>query len=217
MGILDSLFKKKENNIVEKKESIIQNNKNHDLSHLIDGELPVDWYYETQDFIKPRDAKLFELSIAASKAQNLEEEKRLLEKFIKFYYEYKDECFSKDECYRKYFTDMHMHCHNSKNSDFEFVTPKEERLKYINDNYDSLLKEQELKNENDLKKEKLMVGLKEKVIKEIKNNPGILQSDLYDKFDHVLKDEISTIIYYSNKEGKIVREKEGRTYKLYIK
>lgn len=209
MGILDSLFKKNE--------GLDQNNKSQDLSHLIDGNLPVDWYYLNQDFIKTRDNKLFELSIATSKAQNLKEEKRLLEKFIQFYYEYKDECFSKDECYRKYFTDMHMHCHNSKNSDFEFVTPKEERLKYINDNYDSLLKEEELKKANDLKKEELMIGLKEKVIEEIKNNPGILQSDLYNKFDFVLKDKISIIIYYCNKDGEIIREKDGRTYKLFIK
>lgn len=222
MGILETLFKKKEktlveNNFVEKRDSVVLNNKNNNLSRLMDEELPDDWYYENQNFIKSRDNKLFELSIAASKAKSIEEEKELLEQFINFYYEYKKECFSKDECYAKYFTDMHMHCHNSKNSDFEFVTPREERLKYINDNYEILLKDEEQKKSDESKKQKLMVGLKESVIKKIKDNPGILQSDLYNNFDPILKDEISTIIYYSNKEEKIVRVKEGRTYRLFIK
>lgn len=223
MGIFEGLFKKKEKIVIQnkiadiKKDASNDNNKNDSICHLIDGELPAEWYYETSDFIKPRDNKLYELSIAASKATSLEEEKQLLQQFIDFYYKYKNECFSKDECYQKYFTDMHMHCHNSKNPDFEFVTPKEERLKYINENYEQLLEEENLKQINEKKKEKLMIGLKEKIIEEIKSNPGILQNDLYTKFDPILKDEISTIIYYSNKDGKIIREKEGRTYKLFIK
>lgn len=221
MAIFDGLFKKKETlaveNTNEDKVESISSKKKNDLTHLIDGELPVEWYYEKSDFIKPRDNKLYELSIAASKATSLEEEKKLLQQFIDFYYEYKNECFSKDECYQKYFIDMHMHCHNSKNPDFEFVKPKEERLKYINENYEQLLEEENLKLINEKKKEKLMIGLKEKIIEEIKSYPGILQSDLYNKFDPILKDEISTIIYYSNKDVKIIREKDGRTYKLFIK
>ena len=34
---------------------------------------------------------------------------------------------------------MHMHCHNSRNPDFDFIAPSEERLKYIEENYDRII------------------------------------------------------------------------------
>ena len=112
---------------------------------------------------------------------------------------------------------MHMHCHNSKNSDFEFVVPYEERLKYIHENYDALIKDEEEKLANEAKKQNLLenIDVETDLKNIISNNPGVLQSELYKNFDPLLKDVISEILYYWAKEGKVNREKSGRSYKLF--
>ena len=224
MGILDGIFAKKKKDIKIKesdsitdiasklaKKGIISAPKddNHNtfgepLDKLIDGELPWGWVSHKKDFIEPRDQKLFDLSIKAGNEKNIDKEIKLLKEFIDFYYEYKKECIIKGECYEKYFSDMHMHCHNSQNDDFEFVEPKIERLKYLQDNYDEIIKKENLKKNID-----------SQVLELIKSNPGILQTDLYKKFDALIKEDISTFIYFATKNRLIRREKSGRTYKLY--
>ena len=215
MGLFDKLLgKKKLVDSVKKEEK--NNSFGDSLDHLEDGELPWGWYYAKQDFIKPRDEKLYELSAKASKVNSIDEEIECLEKLIKYYNEYKDECFSKDECFQKYFTDMHMKCHNSRNSCFEFVEPNIERLNYIKANYHTLLlKEKQVKEAAD-KKRNLLKNLDSEIMDAIKNNPNIIQSDLYKMFDPLLKDDISEKIYFWAKDGKIKREKSGRSYKLIL-
>ena len=110
-----------------------------------------------------------------------------------------------------------MHCHNSRNPDFDFIAPSEERLKYIEENYDFLVKEQQEKFAMEEKKQSLLNDMDlGKTLKDIiTKNPGILQSDVYKMFDPLLKDSISEWLYFSDKDGKIRREKSGRTYQLF--
>ena len=166
---------------------------------------------------RPNDDKLYELSIAAANAKSIDEEIACLKAFISFYYQYKNECISKGESYFKYFSDMHMHCHNSRNPDFDFVTPREERLEYILQNYDGLIKEEQEKIAAEAKKQELLkaTDLEQSIKEIISANPGILQSELYRKYDPVLKDSISELLYFAAKDGRIRREKSGRSYQLF--
>lgn len=157
MGFLEKILKKKENlkenlqikntdslgDIVIKltKSGVISAPKddNHntfgeELDKLVDGDLPWGWETAKQEFIKPRDNKLYDLSIKASKAENIDEE----------------------------------------------------------------IREKEGKD------------LSKRLIES-----GILQSDIYKQFHEVMRDEISSKLYFWNKSGKIRREKSGRTYKIY--
>lgn len=200
----------------------VPKDKNHNtfgdsLDKLDNGELPWGWVSAKADFIRPRDDKLCSLSVNASKATSIDEEIALLKELIAYYYEYRKECISMGECYFKYFSDMHMHCHNSKNKDFEFVAPAEERLKYIQENYEKLVQEQQTKADNEAKKQSLLNGINlcTELENTIRSQAGILQSDLYKTFDPLLKDEISLMLYEWTKSGKITREKSGRSYKLY--
>lgn len=107
-----------------------------------EGNLPWGWEYANESFIKPHDKKLFDLSVECSNTDSIDDEIEKLSIFIDYYYSYKEECISKGECFYKYFCDMHMKCHNSKNECFEFVKPKEERLTFIKDNYEKLKNEE---------------------------------------------------------------------------
>lgn len=50
----------------------------------------------------------------------------------------------------------------------------------------------------------------------IKNNPGILQQDVYKNFDLEYKDMIRSLLYYMDKNNTITRKKHGRSYELYM-
>lgn len=47
----------------------------------------------------------------------------------------------------------------------------------------------------------------------IKNNPGILQTDLYKQVD-IIREDVSYILYFAAETGVIERTKKGRTYQL---
>lgn len=94
--------------------------------------------------------------------------------------------------------------------DYYWLNQNKERLKYLEENKYKLINEKKIKD-------KELKYLSQKIEDIIIRNPEILQSDLYKDFDPMLKDEISTIIYYWNKEEKVVREKSGRTYKLFFR
>mgnify|MGYP006873026144 CR=1 FL=1 len=83
-----------------------------------------------------------------------------MKNFIDYYYQYRDECKLKGECFYKYFEDMHMHCNAGAGKYFEFVSPAEERLNYIQSNYEKLIK-----NEN------ILNNLNEILLQTISNEP----------------------------------------------
>lgn len=68
-----------------------------------------------------------------------------------------------------------------------------------------------------LKKEKAVKQLKSDLLRIIKEEPGVVQADLYKRFDSQLKGEISNQLYLLSASGTVIREKSGRSYKLYIK
>lgn len=177
------------------------------LDHLVDGELPWGWVTAKAKFIEPRDKHMMDLHIRSCNASSILEEKQLIEEFLSAFYTYKKECEARGECYIKYFSDMHEHCHNSTNPCFSLAEPRKERLAYINANLDALVANEELKK-------RLLSTLPTDVEALIRSNPGILQSELIKKFDPIVKAEISSLLYQWAKENKITREKQGRSYAI---
>jgi len=50
----------------------------------------------------------------------------------------------------------------------------------------------------------------------IKNNPGVLQTDIYKTFPDHKKEDLTYAFYFAEKEGLIRREKKGRSYQLFF-
>lgn len=226
MGFFSNLFKKKEKEEIKDTDSIgdiamklaksgvisVPKDDNHNsfgdsVEHLVNGELPWGWETAKQSFIKPRDNKLYDLSIRASKANNIDEEIKLLEDFVAYFKEYEKECSEKGECYEKYFLDMHIK--QPDKPKYAWLKDKKDRLKYLKENYENIKEEAKIKDEQGK-------DLSKKLIEILSNNPGILQSDIYKQFHEVMKDEISSKLYFWNKNGKIRREKSGRSFKVYL-
>ena len=95
---------------------------------LENGELPFGWYAKHKDYLKAKEQQM--TSLAANLPPVKETQLRIegLKKLISFFYAFKSECESKGECFKKYFDDMWMHCHNSRNPDFVYIAPYEEEL-----------------------------------------------------------------------------------------
>lgn len=54
------------------------------------------------------------------------------------------------------------------------------------------------------------------IIPIIKNNPCILQTDLYNLLSNHTKDDISYTLFFADRHGKVKRIKKGRTYILSV-
>ncbi len=87
-----------------------------------------------------------------------------------------------------------------------------DELKYLEEHYNEI--EKEYKKRQYIE-QVLIPDLKKKSFKIIKDNPGILQTEVYGHFEPEVKRHVQDAIYQLNREEKIHREKQGRTYKLY--
>jgi hypothetical protein len=172
-----------------------------DLEHLVEnGELPVGWLYANRSLIEPM--KFTHTYLMEKYAE--ERNKGVLVRFASFrsYVSYledlKKSCEDKGECFAKWFDDL--------------VCNPTMMEKYKTD-----LKTMEDDIEDLLKKEKVIKQLKIDLLEIIKTEPGVVQSELYKRFDEELKADISNELYWFSRNGVIEREKSGRSYKLYIK
>ena len=94
---------------------------------LQDGELPWGWFSRNKHICSPYEDKIVNMAVTLKNYSGTDRI-QLLEELVEYYYEFKDFCYQKDECFRKYFQDMWEHCHNSRNADFEYIVPFEEEL-----------------------------------------------------------------------------------------
>lgn len=116
MGLFD-LFKKKQTN--ERMDQLTP-----------EGELPWGWLAKNTPICKPYEDKIVQMAIDLKTTKGADKIKRL-ENLIALYYEYKQFCYSKDECFIKYFADQWEHCHNSRCDDFEYITRFEAELEEL--------------------------------------------------------------------------------------
>ncbi|EOZ2853515.1 hypothetical protein ACQQ4G_003101 [Listeria monocytogenes] len=170
-------------------------------------ELPLGWYYQNRDFTEKigNEYRYFLNLWLDSRNKTTRERCGALKSFVLFLEDAMKLCKKKGKYFYFWFTECF--------ADVKYLNQRKEELKYIEDHYDELLKQDEI-NE---KKEKALVTLKADLLKIIISNKGILQTELYKMFDASLKNDISTELYYLCKDGYIVREKSGKTYKLFMK
>lgn len=108
------------------------------------------------------------------------------------------------------FSAMYLHCHNSKDPDFVWISQYYSLLEYLEKNRERLNRDTAFLNE-------ALPHLPNQVLQFIKDHPGVKQADMYKQFDSRLKAHISELLYFSAKSGSITRTKAGNTYQLYPK
>lgn len=207
MNLLKSLFGINTNN---EKTAEKNNNDNQSLEKLIDGELPWGWHYANKDFTDKiqNEYSYFLNTWINSKTKGIKEEYSSLKSFVLYMHDVRKLVYSMNECFIKWYDDI---------IGDNYLSTREKELKHIEENFNQLLQEENQKKEKDRLIDKLSKGLDVELISVIQNDPGILQGNVYLMYDPVLKEKISEILYFMNRDGRITREKSGRSYKLYIK
>ncbi len=196
MGLFD-LFKPKP----AVKTNRNRNSFGEDISRLTkDGELPWGWIYANRDFTDKIKAEYehFSTRVYEAKKRGVEEHQVALKDLLQYREDVRQLCASKGECFAKWASDFI-------NIPKVWEAEKEE-LRNIEENKDGITKQ-----ENTLK------NLRKDLSSIIESEPGVVQSDLYKRFDPSLKGAISNELYQLETRGSIIREKSGRSYKLYKK
>lgn len=172
-----------------------------DLSRLTsDGRLPYGWHYANRIFTKKIEAEFdfFCQEACDAKAKGVKEEYSALLSLIKYREDVQRLCAKMGETYTLW-ASLSVTEPTSMEGD-------RERLRYLEENMKELLKH-----------EAMIRKLRKELVSIIKNEPGIIQSDIYKRYDPSLKNAISNELYLMGADNTIIREKSGRSYKLCIK
>lgn len=196
MNFFKSLFVTKTKN---DKTTSKNNSDNKSLDKLIDGELPWGWHYATKDFTDKirKEYSYFLDTWINSKTRGIKEEYSSLKSFVLYMYDVRKLVYPMNECFVKWYDDI---------IGDNYLSAREKELKHIEENFNQLLQEENQRKEKERLIDEISTGLDVELLSIIQNNPGILQSDIYGKYDPVLKEKISEILYFINRDGKIIRE-----------
>jgi hypothetical protein len=169
-----------------------------------DGNLPWGWYAAHKEFTDERTTEYtyFLDNYCEARSKSPLEKYETLKSLVLYLEDAKKLCYSKGECFAKWYDDII--------ASPEHIRKLQLELSELESNFHGLQDEWELR-------QKLFVGLDEKVWKIITDNDGIMQTDLLKMFDACVKNDITNFLYHWDKEGKIERIKSGRSYALHIK
>lgn len=127
-------------------------------------------------------------------------------------------CLSKGKGGTIHFEDMWEHCHNRKNEDFRYIERVENEIELLSTNYQKAsekLHNEKLAYEKKQRIKAFKVNADTLLIKLVSENNGILQKGLYKQFESEYKTAINSVLKKLHDTDKIIRIKEGNTYKLF--
>lgn len=163
---------------------------------LPDGRLPSGWIEQNLKLIETQrdENRYFSDAYFAARGRGVLEEYAALQSLILYIEDTKRQWVSKGECYAEWISRV-----------LEDPAPLKERLQYLEDNKDELLR-----------KEQQQKKIRKELIEIIRQEPGIMQSVIYKRFPPELKFAVSNELYIMA-DDIIRREKSGRSYKLFLK
>lgn len=172
-----------------------------DLEHLTpEGDLPWGWFNANKGFTEPIDKEYRRLSEAyySARHEGVQKQYATLKPLFAYMEDIKKLCADKGECFEEWSKTLVANA--------EIMEHHRNEIKRLEENMDALIQ-----RENALK------HLKEELKEIIATEPGVIQSTLYKRFDPILKGDISNELYQMEVHDVIIREKSGRSYKLFLK
>lgn len=172
-----------------------------DLEHLTtEGELPFGWVYHNREFTGKIGGEYthFLNTWLDARQKSPKELHSALRSFVVYLEDAESLCKSKGECFEFWF-------YNILTSP-DYIDKRKTELKELAANLDELQQIHE-------KKQQLFPD----VVRLLKANDGILQSEFKKLFDEPFQNDVANILYHLHKEGKLERIKEGRTYILHFR
>ena len=198
---------------LDSKFPIIHNSLNQPIDKLDqNGDLPFGWivYHKELD---EYNSELVDLALKTRENTDVDTRIKSYKRLIDRFYWLKNYCYNQNDCYKKYFDDHYMHCQNSVSSDFCYITPFEQDLENILNNYEQKVDEYN----NYLDCQTFVENKSSEILNIIRKTLGLLQKDLKKNYDKKYYSSIDTIIFQLVKSNKIKKEKYGNSNKLYIK
>ena len=186
------------------------NSLNEPLDHLDQNrELPFGWHHHNEEILKKWEPPLAQYSYNARNAKTTEEEITLLKEMISYYFTFKEEFYSKDDCFQKHFQEYWEHRDTVDGPDNEYIEPFGDRLAFLEENREVLAAHPEaFRTDYHNNGEKLIIYLCQ--------NDGVLQKDIYANFHPGAKSIIQELLRNWEKAGTIQRTKQGGTYALHV-
>lgn len=189
------------NKLLKSNAKVKTNNFGQRLDRLTpEGELPWGWIYENRDFVKDveQEYKIFFDSWISAKRESVKVRYAALKSLVLYTEDIKSLCAKKGECFARW-ASINV-------ADDSMLEELKNELKYIEDHRAEL----EEKYEMEQRIQKQLPGI-------VRDNPGILQTEVYKMFPTDYKSYVSSELHRMEREGKIIREKNGRTYSLKLK
>lgn len=193
-----------ENNIISTPKDDNHNTFGDSLDHLdSDGELPFGWITHKQEFIKPLEIEFehFRSNWVNSFNTNYHNEYSALKSFLIYINDCQKLCDSKGECYSFWCSEYLV--------GQKFKERLKNDLKNLEEHKDEILYVEKIKAE-------YLPNLSNTILEILKNEPGILQSDLWKKFDIAIKSNVLETISQMESQNLIVKKKSGKSYALYL-
>ena len=166
------------------------------------GHIPYGWYsinYQfTQEMKANYDYFLNRYIAAKKEEQGIIAVRNALEDLITFMEDAKRVCEARGEC----FVAWGSKCIFNQYS----MDDRKRELLEIEENLQALIE-----------KENLIKWLRPQLLRIIREEPGVVQSSIYKRFSPELKSEVQDQLYFLYSHDVIVREKNGRSFSLYIK
>ena len=158
---------------------------------------------------KVYESQLVEFVVSARDEKDIDKRIEYYQVAVETYYHFKDVFYEKGDAHVKYFRDMWEHSSSKYNKGKCYITDIEEKMNDLVKNRDHLKALQERRMVSH-------VDLDESISELLRQNPGMLQKEIYKHFDEVLKPVVQSNLYYGEKEGRYLRIKNGSSYEVYL-
>ena len=191
-------------NLYVNKATVSARNSNADASFYRsenDEELATDFFIRNKSKIDDYESKLYDAT-GNVYSGTIEEQIENCEKAVNIWNEYRNWCY-KTKGGTIHFQDMWERCHNSKNPCFSYIDDIKEHLYNLKNGIDDTCLFYEVP-----------IEIAQKLESVIRNNPGLLQKDIYEILETDNKQELRNYISYLESEEQIIRIKKGNTYEL---
>lgn len=169
-----------------------------------EGELPWGWILRNSEFTGKigGEYSYFQQAWIKSRNKSPKELYSSLKSLIIYLEDAEKLCKAKGECYEFWFYE-HLISR-------DYIEKRKAELKELSENLDNLSLNYEKRVAN-------LVNIDAQIVKKLKENPNILQSNFVKLFDSTIQADVREKLYWMEKEGKLERIKSGRSYILKYK
>ena len=176
-----------------------------------EGELPWGWVTHNKTFVDKiqNEYSHFLNGWLDSRTQEPLRYFEALKSFVLYLEDVEHLCESKGECFVFWFNEIL----TSKG----YLDERRKELQHLQSNFRQIEEDYKRKKLEDEDRARKVIEMRDDVIQHLKSNDGILQSDFWKLYNEADRGAVQDIVYSLIQQGKVEREKSGRSFILHFK